>query len=499
MRHAKWRTVERTGLGWSPLTSSPQTPVGDSLWRAGFQLVPGVMDERGVREAHVNGVKFGSMTPPDEDPDTLARLFELVQPLVDRFQDNWERPVVTYADPVALRSAVDLTLPDRRPTSRDSFLGAVSDLLQYSVRTGHPLFLNRLYTGSDAVGQIAELVCAVLNASPDSFTAAPLLSLITEEIVNEVGTRFGYPGGTFDGTFVPGGSYANLQAMVVARNALFPQARTDGVASLSRRPIVFTSEEAHFSILRAAMVLGFGECSVRKIPCGPRGAMCPEELSRSIEKLGHDEIPFMVCATAGTTVRGAFDDLICISTLCQRGRLWLHVDACWGGALVFTKQADLLAGSELADSIAFSPHKVLGLPLQCSMLLTSKRGILRSTLTTRAEYLYHGNGAKYPGQEIHGIEGWLDIGEKSLQCGRRGDVIKFWLYWKRQGVEGICQRVESCISLSEELESLLRSQQEYFTMVSDRWFINVCFWVLPPVDLLCDPAAGSSGPDHLAR
>lgn len=87
------------------------------------------------------------------------------------------------------------------------------------------------------------------------------------------------------------------------------------------------------------------------------------------------QVPFFVGTTAGTTVLGAFDPFDQIAAICKKHRVWMHVDGCWGAAaLLSPEHRHLMKGCELSDSLAWNPHKLMGLPLQCSAFLTTHKG-----------------------------------------------------------------------------------------------------------------------------
>eukprot|EP00179_Madagascaria_erythrocladioides_P012163 CAMPEP_0198365406 /NCGR_PEP_ID=MMETSP1450-20131203/154155_1 /TAXON_ID=753684 ORGANISM="Madagascaria erythrocladiodes, Strain CCMP3234" /NCGR_SAMPLE_ID=MMETSP1450 /ASSEMBLY_ACC=CAM_ASM_001115 /LENGTH=552 /DNA_ID=CAMNT_0044072857 /DNA_START=1906 /DNA_END=3564 /DNA_ORIENTATION=- len=424
-----------------------------------------------------------------DDADELGLLMAAILPRIDHYlsENTPNTKLLNYLAPSALRKAVDLSLPDTVPASaedaRRDVLDAVDALLRHSVRTSHARFWNRLYSGSDPVGQVAEFVTAVLNTSPDTYAVAPLINMVHEEIVAELAGRFGFlPKGTAEGIFVPGGSYANLMAMTVARNIRFPQVRREGLRSVNRQLVIFTSEHAHFSIARAAMILGFGDVAgCRKVPCDGYGRMSVSALKEMVTRsaANGDELPFMVCLTAGTTVLGAFDPVEDIADFCKEQNLWLHVDASWGGAVVFSNDGHdrVLRGVPKADSITFNPHKLLGVPLQCSVLLMKKKGLLESAVSSNAEYLYHGSlGCE---TESAREAASYDIGDRSLQCGRRADAIKMWLAWKRYGASGFGARVDHNFKLIAYMTYRILSQPETFRLVAKPVFVNLCFWLLP--------------------
>jgi len=135
---------------------------------------------------------------------------------------------------------------------------------------------------------------------------------------------------------------------------------------------LFTSEHGHYSLEKAAQILGLGSDGVRSVPVNGAGRMKVGDLERMVlESKERGETPFYVNATAGTTVLGSFDPLDEIADVCQRHGLWMHVDGSWGGSVVFNEEIakERLRGVERADSVAVNPHKMLGVPLTCSFLL----------------------------------------------------------------------------------------------------------------------------------
>jgi glutamate/tyrosine decarboxylase-like PLP-dependent enzyme len=136
--------------------------------------------------------------------------------------------------------------------------------------------------------------------------------------------------------------------------------------------VLFTSAHGHYSLEKAAQMFGFGSKAVRSVEVDDNGCMLPSHLSTLItEARDNGETPFYVNATAGTTVLGSFDPIDAIADVCEKEDLWLHVDGSWGGPVIFSDKLrkDRMRGVERADSVAVTPHKMLGVPLTCSFLL----------------------------------------------------------------------------------------------------------------------------------
>lgn len=143
------------------------------------------------------------------------------------------------------------------------------------------------------------------------------------------------------------------------------------------RLVVFTSEDAHYSVKKLAAFLGIGYDNVYLVKVDSRGKMMITDLEAQIARAVEEgAVPLMVSATAGTTVMGAFDPLKKIAEVCRKHALWFHVDAAWGGgALVSRTYRGLLDGIQLADSVTWNPHKLLAAPQQCSTLLLRHEGL----------------------------------------------------------------------------------------------------------------------------
>ncbi len=339
------------------------------------------------------------------------------------------RPIVEWRSPEELEGLLALELP-RQGLPIESVLEQAETLLRYSVRTGHPRFFNQLFNHLDPAGVVGEWLAAVANSSMYTYEAAPVFTLMEEKLSERLCALAGFDRG--EALLNPGGSISNLMAMLAARTRAFPRARIDGFGP-EDRPVVFASAEAHYSIARAAGILGFGLKGMRAVPCDADGAMIPAELERAVAAAEDEGLkPFFVCATSGTTMAASYDPIDAVAEVAARHGMWLHVDAAFGGNVLFSpKHRGLMAGIERADSMCFNPHKTMAVPLHCSALLMRDRGLLHDTFETRADYLFHDTD-----------EGNRDRGDMTLQCGRRVDALKLWLAWQAQGDEGYRARVE---------------------------------------------------------
>lgn len=238
---------------------------------------------------------------------------------------------------------------------------------------------------------------------------------------------------------------------------------------------IFTSEDAHYSLKKAAHWLGIGSDNCIAVSTNDRGQMSLDDLETKIQAAKtRGCVPFFINATAGTTVLGAFDDIDSIAEVAERHGLWLHVDACLGGsALLAFKHRKLLNGLHRANSFAWNPHKTLGVPLQCSLFLTRESNLLARCNSIEVNYLFQQD-------KFYDIS--YDTGNKSVQCGRKIDAFKFWLMLKARGYGDYGHLVDHAIELSRLLEQKLRQRADCFRLVQDKHeYSNVCFWYIPKV------------------
>ncbi|XP_074802208.1 glutamate decarboxylase 2 isoform X2 [Natator depressus] len=340
-------------------------------------------------------------------------------------------------------------------------------------RSGHPRYFNQLSTGLDMVGLAADWLTSTANTNMFTYEIAPVFVLLEYVTLRKMREMIGWPGGCGDGIFSPGGAISNMYAMLIARFKMFPEVKEKGMAAIPRL-VALTSEHSHFSVKKGAAALGIGTDSVILIRCDERGKMIPSDLERRIiEAKQKGFVPFLVSATAGTTVYGAFDPLLAIADICKKYKIWMHVDAAWGGGLLMSRKHKWkLNGVERANSVTWNPHKMMGVPLQCSALLVREEGLMQSCNQMHASYLFQ--------QDKH-YDLSYDTGDKALQCGRHVDVFKLWLMWRAKGTTGFEAQIDKCLELAEYLYNKIKNREGYEMVFDGKpQHTNVCFWYVPP-------------------
>jgi aromatic-L-amino-acid decarboxylase len=217
----------------------------------------------------------------------------------------------------------------------------------------------------------------------------------------------------------------------------------------SHRLRLYVSEHAHSSVEKAAITLGIGQAGVRKISSDGEYRMDAVALSRAIDEDRNGGYqPFCVVATVGTTSTTSIDPVPEIAGICERERLWLHVDAAYGGsAAVVPEMKWVMAGCERADSFVINPHKWFFVPFDLSVLYCRRMDVLRQAFSLVPEYLRSANQDQ--------VTDFMDYGP---QLGRRFRALKLWFAMRYFGSDGLAARLRHHIEMAQGVRRVGRSQ-----------------------------------------
>lgn len=325
------------------------------------------------------------------------------------------------------------------------------------------------------------------------YQVSPALTVVEKQTAKAFANLFGFTGPRAGGISCQGGSASNLTSIAIARNALYPEAKTGGNASVSGPFVLFTSAHGHYSVEKAAVTCGFGSSAVWTVSVDEAGRMDASALRALVVRAkAEGKIPLYVNATAGTTVLGSYDPFEEISTVCREHNMWMHVDASWGGPVIFSgKHKGKLAGSHLANSLTVNPHKMMNVPVTCSFLLTNDLSVFHRANTLPAGYLFHGPDTSDYGVEAEAAanlteekeeeyeEVW-DLADLTLQCGRRGDSLKLALSWIYYGPAGFERQVDRAFETTGYLAELVASNRDFVLVSSNPPpCLQVCFYYAP--------------------
>ncbi len=325
----------------------------------------------------------------------------------------------------------------------------------------HPRYFGLFNPAPAALAVVADALVSGLNPQLATRGHAPWPVAAEEELVRELGVRFGWAREETRGTFTTGGGEANLTALLAALHAAFPEVAARGVRAIPGEPRLYVSSEGHATIARAARVAGLGAESVRAIPADAQCRMKTPALRAAIaadRAAGH--LPFFVVATAGTTSSGSIDPIAEIATIAERSGCWLHLDAAWGGlAALVPELRPILKGAARADSITFDPHKAMSAPMGTGMLLVRRAGVLERVFADRSGYMPRDASS--------------DPYARALPWSRRFLGLRVLLPLAAAGWEGYATSLRMQVSLAERLRCGLRARR--WRVVNDTPLPVVCF------------------------
>jgi len=388
----------------------------------------------------------------------------------DLLDDEAKNPVAEFVPTPTLNERLDLGL-QAAPLETADLEAALKDLVFTSPRTATPGFFNQLFGGRQDKAILGDLLSVMLNNSMATYKAAGPQIGVEKAIIREVCDMIGWDD-TSDGTMGPGGSMTNFMGMLMARDAFNARTRFEGV---HQKMTVYTSIESHYSTPKNAAFAGIGRDNVRKIATDDKGRMDNAVLRETIkDDIAKGFHPILINCTAGTTVLGAFDNLVEASAVAKEFDLWLHVDGAYCGSALFSDTyRHLIEGVENVDSFTINAHKMLGTPLSCSLIMVKDKKHLHDSFSNDASYLY---------QTDHDA---FNLGKMSIQCGRRNDALKFWVLWKSVGTQGLAHIVDTQFNLADVARDYVRNHADYTDYSVDN-SVAICFnYKGIPADKLC--------------
>jgi aromatic-L-amino-acid decarboxylase len=308
-----------------------------------------------------------------------------------------------------------------------------------SFNTAGPGYLAYIPGGGIVHSAVADLIADCVNRFTGVFAAAPALSQLEANVLAWFSEILGFPPQA-RGVLTSGGSIANFIAVFTARRERLAESFADG--------ILYASDQAHHSVLRAAILAGFPAANVRSVPTDEKFRLRPELLAAEIaadRRAGRK--PFLLVANAGTTNTGAVDPLPALVELARREGLWLHVDAAYGGFFLLTEQGrQVMQGIEHADSVVLDPHKGLFLPYGTGALLVRDGAALRRAHAVSAEYLP-------PMQTDPDL---VDFCTLSPELSRPFRGLRVWLPFKLLGVSAFRSALEEKLTLTQMALAAIR-------------------------------------------
>lgn len=358
------------------------------------------------------------------------------------------------------------------PPQQPEPLNAILDdferiILPGTTHWNHPGFFAYFAISASAPGILAEYLTAALDINAMLWKSGPAATELEQRALDWLRQMMGLESSWF-GVINDTASIGTLLALAAAREAKPElEIRRRGMAGRRDLPAlrVYASEQAHSSVDKAVMALGFGHDNLVSIAVNDRFEMRVDYLQRAIAAdRARGMLPLAVVATVGTTGSTSVDPVPAIAAICARESLWLHVDASYAGvAAIVPERRDTLAGVDGADSLVVNPHKWLFTPVDISALYTRRPEVLKRAFALVPEYLTTA--------EQDEAVNLMDYG---VQLGRRFRALKLWMVIRAFGVDGIVERLRRHMALAREFASWVDAEPAWELMAPVP-FSLVCF------------------------
>jgi aromatic-L-amino-acid decarboxylase len=410
--------------------------------------------------------RLGDM--PADDFRRFGR--EIVDWIADYFERIDEFPVLSQIEPGWLKES----LPASPPESGEDFADALADvdklILPAVTHWNHPNFHGLFSTSTSSVGIFGEMLSAAFDMKAMLWRTSPASTELEDVTLDWLRQMLDLPA-DFEGIIYDTASVSTMHAIAAAREQAELNIRELGMSGRTDLPLlrVYASEHVHSSIDKSVITLGLGTRSLRKIECNERIEMIPEKLEAAIkEDIAAGIKPVCVIPTIGTTSTTSVDPVDAIAEICERYKLWLHVDAAYAGpTAIIPEMRELFRGWERADSIVINPHKWLFTPFDLSVLYCRDLGVLKQAFSLVPEYLKTSDEST--------VKNGMDYG---IQLGRRFRALKLWFVIRYFGREGIIARLSDHIRLAHLFASWV-DESENWEMMAPVPFALVCFRAAP--------------------
>ncbi len=371
-------------------------------------------------------------------PEEFRRQALVLVDWIAAYLSTDDRPVLSRVRPGEVRAALPAAPPEEGTPFDEIFADFEKLLLPGITHWNHPGFFAYFAISGSAPGVLAEFLTAALNVQAMLWRTSPAATELEEVALGWLRQLLGLPE-SFDGVIYDTASIASLHALAAAREVAVPDVRTKGLAGRSDlTPMrIYVSEQAHSSIDKAAITLGFGQDALRKIPTDEQFRMRVDALHDAVAADRPSRLPVAVVATVGTTSTTSVDPVAEIADLCERESLWLHVDAAYAGAAAIVPETvSVLQGCERADSLVINPHKWLFTPFDLSAFYCRRMEMVRATFALTPDYL---------STSETGVTNLMDTG---IQLGRRFRALKLWAVLRYFGSTGIRSRLAEHMRLA---------------------------------------------------
>ena len=357
----------------------------------------------------------------------------LIDWIADYRADLEKRPVRAQVNPGDIRAAFPAQAPAESIGAQRLLQDLESKIVPGITQVQHPMHFGWFPSNASLASALGDIASAGLGTLGISWESCPAATELEEVVCDWLRQHTGLSD-AWQGCIQDTASTACLTALLLAREQAsgFSQNR-GGLQGEQKALVVYTTEEAHSSVVKAALLAGFGEDNLRMVEMdADTRSMSAANLAQQLESdIEAGMLPAAVVASTGSTGVTAFDPVAEIAEITARHGIWLHVDAAMAGsAMLLPECRHLWEGVEAADSVAWNPHKWMGTILDCSLFYVRDPQHLVRVMSTNPSYLQSSVD-----DEVRQYRDW------GIPLGRRFRALKLWYHLGIDGIEAIRERL----------------------------------------------------------
>ena len=358
---------------------------------------------------------------------------DLIDWIADYRSNLEQRPVRAQVKPGDIRRSFPVSATET-PQSPGQLLSELEQRVLPGLTLGqHPMHYGWFPANASLASVLGDIASSGLGTLGISWESCPALTEV-EEVVCDWMRQLTGLSDSWEGCIQDTASTSCLTSLLLARERASDYAQNHGGLQATDQPlVVYTTAEAHSSVVKAVLLAGFGSDNLRMVAMDPeKRSMQAESLAQMVAAdIAAGCIPAAVIASVGSTGVTAFDPVAEIAEITSRHNIWLHVDAAMAGSAMLLPECRYLwEGVEAADSIAWNPHKWMGTILDCSLMYVRDVQHLVRVMSTNPSYL-----RSSVDDEVKQYRDW------GIPLGRRFRALKLWYHLGIDGIESIRARL----------------------------------------------------------
>lgn len=421
--------------------------------------------------------KKKGVDPKFFDPQIFSANAKFVISKLEEYLSDTSIKGLSLIEPSVLMKKAKSIMTEKKDSTysfdEEKFCEIIDLYLSTGIQVHSPGYMGRQFSSVIPLAGLFDLINSIVN-QPASFYEAGQLPTIVERIMADEFNKFiGWPQDRFTMVTTSGGSLANLTALLAARNDKIPNIWSQGFSKLNSPslPAIAVSDDAHYSISRAAGILGIGSDQIVKLPTNRNKQICIEEVLPTIEAAEKKGLKiFCMVASAGNTSVGAFDPINELADIAKEKNIWLHIDGAHGGSFIVSDNLrHKLTGIEKVDSFSLDAHKMMFVPAMCTLLFYKNKEKSYAAFQQEASYVFD----KEPD-----IYTQFDSAEKNFECTKRPLIMNLWVVWTLYGRSLFADKMEYLCQLTDKAYQILKDEPDFITLHKPEANI-ICFRHIP--------------------